>query len=229
MHIVLSNIEGGVMQTAYLAASFAVLSIILSPAPYAFAQDAHVARGVVTNIGGNSLTVNVGSHAMQFAIDARTSIEAPGAGTKQRAAEAAGKPGPALADVVKVGQSVAVTYYDINGALHAAKVRAVSKATTASSEEHGTLVAIGWVKEIGDRSITISGDGGGGSSFTQTFTVDERTRVQAKGASTMTKASGGRAPFKKLITSGDRVSVSYEKVGGLLHASDVLVTRKALQ
>jgi hypothetical protein len=114
------------MQTAVLAVSFAALSIILSPAPYALAQEAQVARGAVTRVGGASLTVKVRDHEMLFAIDSKTSIEAPGAGTRQRAAEAAGKPGPTLADVVRVGQPVAVTYYDLNGALHASKVRAVT-------------------------------------------------------------------------------------------------------
>jgi hypothetical protein len=107
MHIVLSNIEGGVVQTALLAASFAALSIILSPAPYAFAQDAKVARGVITRIDGSSLTVNVRDHEMDFAIDSKTNVEAPGGGSKQRAAQAAGKPGTTLADVMKVGQPVA--------------------------------------------------------------------------------------------------------------------------
>ena len=113
------------MQTAFLAASFAVLSIILSPAPYAFAQDARVARGVVTTINGNSLTVKVLDREMIFAIDAKTNGEAPGGSTKQRAAVVAGKPGPTLADVMKVGQPVAVTYYEIDGAMRASKVRSV--------------------------------------------------------------------------------------------------------
>jgi hypothetical protein len=130
MHTVLSNIDGGVMQAVFLAASFAALSIILSPAPYAFAQDARVARGVVTTIGGGWLTVTVRDHEMFFAIDAKTNVEAPEAGARQRAAVAAGKPGPTLADLVRVGQPVAVTYYEINGALQASKVRAVTSASS---------------------------------------------------------------------------------------------------
>jgi hypothetical protein len=123
------------MQTAFLAASFAALSIILSPAPYAFAQDAKVARGVISQIGGNSLTVAIRDHEMNFAIDPTTSVEAPGGGTRQRAAEAAGKPGPTLAEVMRVGQPVAVTYYEINGAMHASKVRAVGNASAGSQSQ----------------------------------------------------------------------------------------------
>jgi hypothetical protein len=219
------------MQTAYLAGSLAALSIILSPAPYALAQDAHVARGAVTKIDGTTLTVKVGDHEMLFAIDSKTSIEAPGAGTKQRAAEAAGKPGPMLADVVKVGQPVAVTYYDTNGALQASKVRAISTVPSGPSSgsapgEPHSLTSNGQVAAVAERSITISGNGGGGATFRQTFTIDDRTRVFAKGAGTATRAHGGKVPFTTLVGNGDHVSVSYEKVGGLLYASDIRVTMK---
>src|SRR5215831_11009217 len=200
MHIVLSNIEGGVMQTAFLAASFAALSVILSPAPYALAQDAKVARGVVTKISGNSLTVQVRDHEMFFAIDAKTNVEAPGGSTKQRAAAATGKPGPTLGDVMKVGQPVAVTYYEINGELRASKVRAVGSvqagtAAESTPAEARPQVASGVVQAVGDRSITIGGTAGGGATFTQTFTIDEHTRIIAKGAGTATRANGGHVPF----------------------------------
>jgi uncharacterized protein DUF5666 len=216
------------MQTALVAATFAVVSIILSPAPYALAQEAKVARGVVTTVAGNSLTIRVRDQSMEFKVDPKTSIEAHGGGTKQRAATAAGKDGPTLVEVIKVGQSVAITYYEINGALRASSVREVANGTPGSVSTTGhAMVAAGLVQSIGDHSLTISGKGGGGASFTQTFTIDDRTRVFAKGASTATKASGGRAAFTTLVQTGDRVSVEYEKAGGGLHASDVRVTLKA--
>jgi len=220
------------MQTAFLAASLAALSFILSPAPYAFAQDAKVARGVITTISGSALTVKVRDREMLFAIDAKTNVEAPGGSTKQRAAETAGRPGPAIADVVKPGQPVAVTYYEINGALRASKVRAVSSVSSAApaAAAHSAarmMTSSGLVESTGDRSITISGHSGGGSTFTQTFAVDAQTRVFAKGAGTATRASGGKIPFTSLVANGDRVTISYEKAGDGLRASDVRVTMKA--
>ena len=37
-----------------------------------------------------------------------------------------------------------------------------------------------------------------------------------------------RLPFSQLVGSGDKVSVSYHKMDGALHASDVRVTMKAM-
>ena len=218
------------MQTAFLAASFAALSIILSPAPFALAQDAKVARGVVTTITGNSLTVKVLDREMLFAIDAQTNVEAPGGSTKQHAAVAAGKPGPTLADVMKMGQPVAVTYYEINGALRASKVRAVGSVPSGAAAESTPAAArsqqsSGVVQAVGERSITISGSAGSGATFTQTFAIDEHTRVVAKGAGTATRAAGGHVPFTTIVGSGDHVSVSYTKVGGTLRASDIRVLK----
>jgi hypothetical protein len=51
---------------------------------------------------------------MNFAYDDKTVVEARGAGTASKQAAAAKKAGPALSDVLKAGQSVEVTYPDIN-------------------------------------------------------------------------------------------------------------------
>src|SRR5436190_16760902 len=114
------------MQPVLLGVSFALLSVIWWPTPYALAEDTKVARGTVVAIDGKSLTVKVRDQEMAFAVDSKTLVEARGAGTKARAAQAAGKSGPRLADVVKVGQGVAVTYHEMNGVRHASVVRAVA-------------------------------------------------------------------------------------------------------
>jgi hypothetical protein len=219
------------MQPVLLGVSFALLSVIWWPTPYALAEDTKVARGTVVAIGGNSLTVKVRDQDMAFAVDSKTFVEARGAGTKARAAQAAGKSGPRLADVVKVGQAVAVTYHEMNGVRQASVVRAVSAVSATSgsiASEPESLTSNGTVQSVAPNSMTITGGGGGGASFTQTFMIDERTKVFAKGAGTAAAAKGGRLPFNELVTSGDHVSVSYHKVGGQLHASDVRVTMKAM-
>jgi hypothetical protein len=87
MHTVLSNIEAGVMQAAVLAASFALLSII------------------VTTIGG-TLTVKVRDREMFFAIDPKTSVGVSGGGIRPKASVAADQWGCTFADVMRVGQPV---------------------------------------------------------------------------------------------------------------------------
>jgi hypothetical protein len=117
----------------------------------------------------------------------------------------------------------------MNGALHASAVRALPVASAVEgspTSEPESQTSSGTVQSIGANSITIIGGGGGGASFTQTFMIDERTRVFAKGAGPAAAARGGRAPFNELVTSGDHVTVSYHKVAGTLRASDVRVMFK---
>jgi len=201
------------------------------PVPFAFAQDMKVARGTVVDIAGNLLTVKVRDEQMKFAVDGKTVVEAKGGSTKTREAAATGKPGPKLADVVRLGQGVAVTYRETNGTLKASHVRVVSSVSEgggSTSSEPESLLSSGTVQSVGSNTITITGGGGGGASFTQTFMIDERTKVFAKGAGTAAAAQGGRLPFSQVVGSGDKVNVSYHKMDGALHASDVRVTMKAM-
>jgi hypothetical protein len=218
------------MKSMFLALSVAVLSVVAWPTAQAIAQEEKLARGTVSDIGGSWVTVKVRDQALKFAVDNKTRVEARGGSTKTREANMAGKPGPKLADVLKVGQPVKVSYHDMSGNLHASKIEAIPsagseggsiKAAPAEMTSHGT------VKSVDADSITISGSAGGGGMFTQTFTIDPKTKVVAKGAGTAAAAKGGKAPLSDLIANGDKVSVSYFKVGDRLHASDVRVTMKA--
>jgi hypothetical protein len=216
------------MKRLLLALPLAALSLV-GFTPHAFAQDAKTARGTVTNIAGSSMTVKIAGQEMKFSVDNKTKVEVRGGSTKTREAAAAGKPGPMLTDVMRVGQAVAVTYQDTGGTLHASLIRAIpsagstGSAPTASSEEKSH----GIVKSVGSDSITITGASGGGGTFTQTFIIDSSTKVIAKGAGTMTAKRGGRAPLTDLLAGGDNVSVSYHKTGNTLHASDVRVVMRA--
>jgi hypothetical protein len=217
------------MKRLFLALPLAALSLV-GFTSHAFAQDAKTARGTVTNIAGSSMTVKIAGQDMKFYVDNKTRVEVRGGSTKTREAAAAGKPGPALTDVMRVGQAVSVTYQDMGDSHHASLIRAIPSAhatggspATASSEE----TSHGIVKSVAADSITIAGSSGGGATFTQTFIIDSNTKVIAKGAGTMTAKRGGRAPLTDLLASGDNVSVSYHKTGGTLHASDVRVVTRA--
>jgi uncharacterized protein DUF5666 len=187
------------------------------------AQETKRARGSVTAVAADSITVKVGNDDMKFAVDDKTKVEAPGAGTRTRKAQAAGAAGAKLSDLVKVGDPVEVNYHD-GATKHAASIRKVASAAPLGPEAKS---ANGTVSTVSDSSLTISGSSGGGASFTQTFTIDSKTKVIGKGAGTAAAASGGRIAASSLIGKGDKVSVSYHEMGSTLHAAEIRVTDKA--
>src|SRR5262249_6582572 len=138
-------------------------------------------------------------------------------------AAAAGKTGPKVTDLLKVGDAVEVSYADAGGR-HADSIRKVS--SPGSGGVPGKTAA-GTVTGVSASSLTIEGANGGGAKFTQTYTVDEKTKVVERGASTATAATGGRGTFTDLVGKGDRVSVSFEEAGGGVRASEIRVTAKA--
>jgi hypothetical protein len=214
------------MRTTIFAVTLTALSLLYWPANPS-AQEERVVRGVITEIGGNSVAVKVGAESMRFGADSKTQIESRGASTKSRQIAATGKPGPHLSDVLAIGQPVAVTYRDAAGKPYASMIRAIASVGSGSSEEPvSEQRSTGTVKSIGGDSITIVGASGGGGSFTQTFHVTRATKVVGKGVGTSTAATGGKAPFTQLIAAGDKVSVSYRQAGDALHASAVRVTTK---
>jgi hypothetical protein len=219
------------MRRVCVALTLGIVAVVFSPAPDAFAQSSKSATGTVTALAGDSVTVKVADHDMKFAVDSTTNVEAAGAGTKARAAQRAGQPGPKLSDVVKVGQSVEVTYREANGAMHATKIRglagpAKAKAAAGTAADTSAKTSSGAVDSVSPTSMTISGNSGGGAKFTQTFTIDAETKVVGRGAGTAAAASGGRASVTDLVANGDHVSVSYHPTGSTLHAAEIRVTMK---
>ena len=213
------------MRPAFFALTLTALSVIWWPNASALAEDAKVSRGTVAEIGGHWVTVKVGDRDLKFDVDNRTTVETRGASTKARQATVSGKPGPHLNELLKVGQTVAVTYDGIAGSLRATRIVSIPNGSVSNPE--AAMTSAGVVTAVGANTITINGHAGSGASFEQTITIDPSTKVFAKGAGTATAAKGGKAPFAELIASGDRVSVSYRQVGNVLVASDVHVTMKS--
>jgi len=179
-------------------------------------------RGTIVSMATDSITVKVGQTDMKFAVDDKTQVMAPGGSTKTRAAEAAGKSGPKLAELLKVGDNVEVSYTDAGGR-HASSIRKVSSPGSAGVPAKN---AAGKVTAVSASSLSIEGSGGGGAKFTQTFVLDDKTHVVVRGATAATKGTG-RATADTMIHNGDDVSVSFTDAGGSLHASEVTVMRKA--
>jgi hypothetical protein len=216
------------MKRRLIVLALGVVAVAGWPTARLLAQEAKTARGTVTALTADSATVKVGDHDMTFSVDAKTSVEATGAGTKAKQAQAAGQAGAKLTDVIKVGQPVEVSYHEMGGTFHAARIRAVSSAgASGGSMAADTKTANGTVKSIAATSMTISGSSGSGATFTQTFNIDGTTKVIGRGAGTAAAAAGGKTAVTDLVANGDKVSVSYHATGNTLHAAEIRVTSKA--
>jgi hypothetical protein len=218
------------MKQTLIALALVALAAGGWPAARLAAQDSKTARGTVTALGADSVTLKVGDHEMKFSVDGKTNVEAIGAGTKTRSAQAAGAPGPKLSDVVKVGQPVSVNYTEAGGSMHASRIRAISSLPAepgAVAGAGGTKTTSGTVKSVAATSMTISGSSGSGATFTQAFTIDGTTKVIGKGAGTASAAAGGKTVVTDLVSTGDHVSVTYHAAGNALHAAEIRVTTKA--
>lgn len=219
------------MRRTLLALPLATLVIVGWVGTYTSAQEAKTARGTVKTMAADAVTVTVGTQDMTFTVDSKTMVEAIGAGTRARRAVTAGQSGPKLADLVKTGQAVEVSYHETGGSMHATRIRriastgadggSVAEAKPAAESSSGT------VQSVAAASMTITGSSGSGATFTQTFTIGADTRVIGVGVGTATKAGGGRVAITSLVGTGDKVNVSYRKMGSTLHAAEVRVTMKA--
>jgi hypothetical protein len=188
------------------------------------AQPVKKATGTVTAVAADSLTVKVRDKDMTFTVDSKTVVEAKGAGTKAKAAQAKGAAGAKLGDVVKAGDAVEVSYHDLGATLHATMVRAVASAGggSLSEDKPASHSASGTVKSVVADSLVVTG---GGKDWT--FTVAAKTAVIGTGVGTKTKAMGGKAAITDLVAIGDKVTVSYMESGGSMMASRVTITSKA--
>jgi hypothetical protein len=88
----------------------------------AAAPAAKTVHGTVKDVSASSLTIASQGKDMTFAVDAKTQAVGKGMST---ATKSTGGKAP-LADLIKSGDEVSVTYHDMGGSLHAASVRVVT-------------------------------------------------------------------------------------------------------
>jgi hypothetical protein len=118
----------------------AVLAVMMLPA-YAAGQDKPAAKaapaakmlsasGSVTAVAQDSITIKAKSGEMTFAVDSKTKVTGPGAGTKTEEKKKLGQP-TVLTDFVKTGEMVTVQYHDLDGTKHAANIKLMRPKTAA--------------------------------------------------------------------------------------------------
>jgi hypothetical protein len=208
-------------RTAVVVAS-ALVTLFLSVAS-AVPQEKW-ARGTITALAADSLTLDVNGQAMTFTVNSSTDVIAPGASTKTREAQKLTGKKPMLTDVVKVGDSVEVRYTESAGAMVATIVRGGVSARPGTSKEGAKRIE-GTVTEVTGTSLTVKPDKG----EAMTFVVDAKIRVTGQGLGTMMrekKAAGESLKLTEAVAVGDRIDVTYMSRDGANHASDVRVIRK---
>jgi len=206
-----------------------VLAFLASFVGPAHAQETKSARGTVTALAGETVTVKAGTQELKFMVDQKTTVVVEGGGTAERAATAKGTAGPKLAELIKVGDAVEVSYRETGGMLHATNVRRVPSAGAgggATSDQRAATKeesANGTVTAVSQTSLSISGSGAGGSKFTQTYVIDGSTRVVGEGVGTA--ASKGKVTITDLVKKGDRVSVTFQAAGTTVRATEVRIIK----
>jgi hypothetical protein len=191
------------------------------------AQDTKTATGTITAIGPKTITVKVAGKEMTFNVDEKTDVTARGGSTAAREAREAGKAGPALSDLLKVGQNIEVRYHEQG--MHADRIRTVASVPSGAEATSGpprpqSMVARGVVSAVTGNSVTLkTGDG------ESTFAIDEKTDVVGRGLSTKTaeiKRSGEKPAITDFIKTGDTIEVTYRDSDGKKLASAIRVVSK---
>lgn len=203
---------------------------VLVAAGPAIAQTKTV-KGSVKEVGANTITVSAAGKDMTFNVDAKTTVIARGAGTKAKAAEAAGKTGPGVAEVLKAGEAVEVSYHEAG--MHADTVRAIASVPPPpapkdeAAQQAKPTTESGVVSAVTGNSLTVKGKAGD-----TTFTVDAKTVVSGTGFGTAGRKitdAGGKPTLGDFLHTGDAVTVTYHDTGVAKMASNVRVTKKALK
>src|SRR5436190_16905084 len=118
----------------------ATLAVLLRAGAGRAAAQTRTAKGTTAAVSASTLIVRIADVDVAFALDAKTVIEAPGAGARTRR-EGGVKP----ADYIKTGGNVVVTYREVNGAHHAVSIRPVA---TAGASVPETKIAAGKVRAV---------------------------------------------------------------------------------
>jgi len=209
------------------------LALAAPPALAAQAEPTKTATGTITSVTGSSVTVKTASGDMTLNIDAKTRVIAPGGGTKTRAAQAEGKPGAPVTDLLKTGQKIEVKYHETG--MHAATIRSIGTVPAAPKAAAGgesappppapkAQTASGTVTSVTGKSLTVKA-----ASGDMTFSIDEKTTVSGTGIGTAGRklaAEGAKSTLGEFIKEGDTVSVTYKDMAGTNHASVIRIVRK---
>jgi hypothetical protein len=96
-------------------------------------------------------------------------------------------------------------------------------AASAQAKAKNQMLPNGTVKSVSGTSVVVTALG-----KDTTFAVDGKTKVVGKGIGTKSAAKGGKPTIIDLVKEGDRVTVTYQDMGGTMHASTIEVAAKSV-
>lgn len=207
---------------------FIAFAVVVLAAAVSTAASEQWARGTISAMGTDTITVDVKGQAMTFKVESATEVIAPGAGTKTREAAKTGDK-PKITDVLKVGDHVEVRYTEAGGVMTAALIRGGISApamTSDQAEKMASKKAQGIVTAVSNASLTIKAEGG----TEMVFAADPKISVIGRGLGTMAREKDAQAAKMTLtdaVAVGDTVLVTYKVKDGTNHASSVSVVKKA--
>lgn len=181
------------------------------------------ARGTVTAVSDSSLVVKSGEQSMTFIVDGGTSVEASGASTRTRQAEATGKePAIKVTDYVKTGGAVLVSYREVAGKNHATTIRPIAAAGSASAKSDNAMKNVqGRVKSLVGASLVVNIDG-----HDMTFAIDRDTDVLLRGAGAASRKAGG-IKVTDFVHKDDIVRVGFFETNGTMQAREIQIRGSA--
>jgi hypothetical protein len=111
-----------------LIALATLVAMVVAFTPWVAAAADKTAKGTVSAVAGDSVTVKVDGTDMVFKVDSKTKVVGKGGTTATREAQMKGDAGPKLSDVVKTGDQVEVKYAEAAGVMTATDIRVTMKA-----------------------------------------------------------------------------------------------------
>jgi hypothetical protein len=174
------------------------------------------ARGTITAVTENTLSMKAGAQEMTFVVDSQTRLEVRASARDVQRAQP-GQPSPRVNSFFEPGQAVLVRYREEKGRNHALDISRVGSAG-AGGGSISERISDGKVKTVTASQLTIDDNG-----RELTFAITGDTNVLARGATKATKAAGGSTPITTFVHTGDTVSISWHEAGGKMMASEVRV------
>jgi Domain of unknown function (DUF5666) len=209
------------------AVTFAAALVTLSLSAALAAPQEKWARGKVTAMAGNTVTIDVKGQPMTFTVEPSTHYIARGGTTMKKEAERTGAK-ITLADVVKVGDNVEINYVESGGTMLAKTVRVGISAPAGTSTEAAAAASKrldGVVSEISGSSLTVKPATGAAV----TFVVEPNIPIVGQGLGTLSKekqAKDVKLTLSDAVAVGDTVRVTYKVTGDSNHATNVRVIKK---